>query len=127
LNVLQSLFGIQVVDSDTGWKAGTLAMLCQSTADSYLSISTPWTGYLEAGLIHRALEELGDTGKRVYELSSRIEELAEQNRTLHLEMMRELIESRHGQVGMVVSSKDLLAAGFDDSAEPQRQDYFDYL
>ena len=127
LNTLQSLFGVRVTDSAPGWKAGALAMLFQSTADSYLSISTPWTGFLEAGLLHRALDESEEAGKRVYELTDRIGELAEQNRTLHLEMMCTLFELLNGHVRTVITSKDLLAAGFDDSAEPQQCDYFDYV
>jgi len=127
LSVLQSLFGVSVTDSAAGWKPASLAMLFHSTADSYLAISTPWAGFLEAGLIHRALDESGEAGKRIYVFSDEIRGLAEQNERLHLEMMYTLLELRHGPVGMVITSKDLLAAGFDDSAEPQHCDYFDYL
>lgn len=100
-------------------------MLFQSTMRSYLSLRTPWSDYQDATLLHRNLAESGDDGKRIYELSDQIDTIREQNANLHMEMMAALFEMIHGKIPRVISSKDLLEAGFDDSAEPQWQDYED--
>ena len=126
-DVLKPSFATGGSHSGASKNARSLEILFQSTADSYLAIGTPWTGFLEAGLLHCALDESGDAGKRIYEFSTRIGELAEQSRTLHLEMMCKLFEMLNGPVSAVITSKDLLLAGFDDSAEPQHRDYYDYV
>ncbi|GAB3660051.1 hypothetical protein GCM10027589_21530 [Actinocorallia lasiicapitis] len=41
-----------------------LFRLFSSAAESFLGIRTPWSGYLEAGLLHQKLKQTGVTGER---------------------------------------------------------------
>jgi hypothetical protein len=101
-----------------------LLMLFRSTARSYLSVQTPWSGYLEAGLLVRRLEQAGPVGERVFEASRRIEEAVTISRDTHLEI---LDATAHHVLGdnsdVVFTSGDLLANGFDDARRPEASDY----
>ena len=46
---------------------------------------------------------------------------------LRYELLYELIELFYGKIDKVVTSAELLAAGFDDSTEPQSKDYYNYI
>ncbi|MFF3564008.1 hypothetical protein ACFYXS_28570 [Streptomyces sp. NPDC002574] len=103
--------------ADSGTR--TLLMLFGSTARSYLSIRTPWSGYLEAGLLVRRVEQIGPGGERILEASRRIEESVALSRDAHLEILDAIAAHVLGaRSEAVFTSADLLAAGFDDTRRP---------
>jgi tRNA U34 5-methylaminomethyl-2-thiouridine-forming methyltransferase MnmC len=66
LAALETLFGLTLdmrsASSTPGGAA--LFMLFNSTVRSCLALRTPWSDYLEAGLLHRRLAEVGGAGVR---------------------------------------------------------------
>lgn len=115
------------VDYDERDSRSDFRILFDTTIGSYLAIKTPWDGYLDATLLHRRIQETGEPGKKIDELSGQIVALNKQKKELHLKMLYVLFEMMHGTATKVITSKDLLRVGFDDSSEPQIQDYYDYL
>ncbi|MYS23640.1 hypothetical protein GA0115240_154731 [Streptomyces sp. DvalAA-14] len=103
-----------------------LLMLLRSTARSYLSVRTPWSDYLEAGLLVKRLEQAGPVGERVFAASHRIEEAVTISREAHMEILDALAQHVLGdQAEAVFTSGDLLADGFDDTRRPEASDYPD--
>ncbi|CAG6395027.1 hypothetical protein NMG29_03095 [Streptomyces cocklensis] len=101
-----------------------LLMLFGSTARSYLNVQTPWSGYLEAGLLVRRLEQAGPVGERVFEASRRIEEAVTISRDAHLEILDALAHHVLGDHSdAVFTLDDLLANGFDGTRQPAVSDY----
>jgi hypothetical protein len=126
LKVLESIFEVEVAFDDlSGWMRGVW-MLFNATINSYLSIRTPWSGFLEVGRIPETLEQAGNEGKLVLQLGDEIESLSRQSSKAHLEMLYNLFIVMFGERDKVVTSKDLMALGFDDSDEPNRSDYWQY-
>lgn len=118
---LEQRFGA-ALDVSRAADVGTrvLLMLFGSTARSYLGIQTPWSGYLEAGLLVRRLEETGPSGERILEASRRIEDAAAVSRAAHLEILDTIARQvLGGRSDAVFTSADLLAAGFDDTRRPR--------
>jgi len=103
-----------------------LWMLFEATMRSMLALTNPWDGFLESSLIHVRLQESGEHGRRIHEASDRIIAATEQSRADHLEMLVALVEAMLGPRPQVITSEQLLAAGFDDAQKPQMQDYWDY-
>lgn len=61
---LEQLFGIQLThEGMPSLDARAMFMLFRSTAQSFLAITTPGSRFLEAGLLHRALDRAGRTGR----------------------------------------------------------------
>ncbi|AGZ45350.1 hypothetical protein [Actinoplanes friuliensis] len=95
------------VDGDTA-----LRMLFHSTVASLLAIRTPWSGFVDAGLLNKRLEDAGENGERVNAASGRIAELTAQTREAHLEMLDALVVSFTGvRADLTVSEDDLRAEG----------------
>ncbi|GIE78233.1 hypothetical protein Aph02nite_41830 [Actinoplanes philippinensis] len=110
--VLQRLFEVSL----TGEAAPdrVLFMLFQSTARSLLALTTPWSGFLEAGLLHRRLEATGDPGARVMAASDRIWSRNDESREDHLLILDELLTVFLGdRAGRTFTAADLIAAGTD--------------
>ena len=61
--------------------------LFQNTLDSLLQITNPWDGYLEAGLVHRKLEECGEAGRTVDRASRVIGEANKASEAVHREIL----------------------------------------
>ncbi|MGW5355391.1 hypothetical protein ACWERV_33345 [Streptomyces sp. NPDC004031] len=122
---LERRFGATLVGSRaTDFDARVLLMLFGSTARSYLAIRTPWSGYQEAGLLVKKLEEAGPAGARVRAASDRIEEAAKVSRAAHREMLDTLAGHVLGdRADTVVTSAELLADGFDDARRPDPADF----
>ncbi|MER7282122.1 hypothetical protein ABT369_47605 [Dactylosporangium sp. NPDC000244] len=94
-----------------------------STADSLLALRTPWSGFLEAGLLVRKVEQAGPDGQRVMTASSRIGAVVEESRQQHLEMLDALAAIMLGdRAALTFSRADLRAIGVDDTA-PNPADY----
>ncbi|GAA2485844.1 hypothetical protein [Winogradskya humida] len=82
LDGLQKLFGLQF--DMVGSPNPALMMLFRSTAESLLALRTPWSGFLESGLLVRKLEEAGEHGVRVTEAGEKIDALIAEAREAHL-------------------------------------------
>ncbi|MFF7158013.1 hypothetical protein [Streptomyces sp. NPDC008139] len=133
---LEGLFGATLVlrraaaTGGAGAGGGTgdraLLMLLGSSVRSYLATGTPWSGYLEAGLLIRRLEAAGEAGERVLGASRRIEEAVKASRAAHLEMLDALVGEVLGErAGAAFDSAELRAAGFDDATYPRVEDFPD--
>jgi hypothetical protein len=125
LDGLERLFGLRLDLSGLTFDHKILFMLFSSTATSYLALRTPWSGYLEAGLLHRKLQATGATGDRVTVASERIHALTEELRREHLTILdaltKEFLDER---ASAEFTSADLLAIGVDDSP-PDPSDFPD--
>jgi hypothetical protein len=89
-------------------------------------VRTPWSGYLEAGLLIRYLRQAGDLWVQVDQQSRRIDVLREDLREAHLAMMDVLVGHLLGErADCTFSSEDLRAAGVDDRQRPVLSDYPD--
>lgn len=123
LTLLEQVFEVDFSSPPSSQRA--LWMLFQATVSSYLSLRTPWSNFLEAGLIVKRIEQLGSQGEKIFQLSTQIEELEQSSREAHLQLIYELFERIYGKRDLVVTSQDLKARGFDDSKEPQITDYWE--
>jgi hypothetical protein len=123
LDGLQQLFGLRLHPDGVGTVNNrVLFMLFAATADSFLALRTPWSGFLEAGLLVRKIDEAGPDGQRVMAASQRIDALTAESRAIHLEMLDALVTAMLGdRAELTFSSADLQAIGVDD-AKP-RADY----
>ncbi|GIM96682.1 hypothetical protein Ato02nite_084750 [Paractinoplanes toevensis] len=124
LDGLQRLFGV-ILDGDLGANPKpALLMLFRSTADSLLTLRTPWSGFLEAGLIHRNLEEAGEWGVRVTRAGERINAALTDAREGHLDMLDALVAAMLGdRADLTITEADVRAAGIDILAEPNPTEY----
>lgn len=104
-----------------------LWMLFQATVRSYVSLRTPWSNFLEAGLIVQKIEQLGSQGEKICQLSKQIEELTQSSREAHLQLIYDLFTCVYGKRDLIVTSQDLKARGFDDAKEPHLRDYWEKI
>ncbi len=125
LETLESIFGMKISKGDDS-SSLAIWMLFRSTADSYLSIRTPWSYFIEAGIIGGHLDRKEDLARETHRLSHDLEDLARTSRQKHLALLHNLFHHLYGETDKVFTSLDLLKNGFDDSKEPQMADY-DYL
>jgi hypothetical protein len=102
-------------------------MLFRATVKSYLRLTTPFSGFLEAGLIVGKIEQLGPQGETIFRLNNNIEELTEKSGETHLQLLYDLFTAIYGKRDLIVTTHDLKARGFDDSKEPRIEDYWDEL
>lgn len=103
---LQTAFGIHFTMEELPATAlRGIALLFQSTVDSYLARRTPFTGILEYGL---GLSELYD------EFHQPFDRIFDQNMLEHWKLLEHLFERWYGNVATTCTSDDLLRFGFDD-------------
>ena len=124
LDGLQQLFGLRLHPDGVGtFNNRALFMLFSATADSFLALRTPWSGFLEAGLLVRKVDEAGPDGQRVMAASQRIDALTAESRQIHLEMLDALVRAMLGdRAELTFKSADLQAIGIDD-AKPNPANY----
>ena len=123
LTGLQELFGLTLARSAIPDDHQALFMLFDSTVTSYLTLATPWSRYLEAGLVVRRLDEAGRPGLAIREASDRVGNLTERSREAHLDILEALLEVFLGErAPRVFSSADLRSIGVDDTP-PNSDDY----
>jgi hypothetical protein len=102
-------------------------MLFNSTLDSLLTLSTPLSRYLEAGLIIRKLEEAGPVGAQVLtDLHSATETASTLSDHL-LQILGNLLELMLGAPVPTVSKAEVLATGLYPGDTPPDFDITDYL
>ena|ERR1051326_1462140 len=122
LALLEQHFGVTLASPPKTQPA--LWMLFRSTVHSYLSLRTPWSHFLEEGLLVRKLEDMGAQGQAIFERSDQIAQLTNASREAHLQMLYDLFECIYGKHALVVTSHDLRAKGFDDAQKPDPTDYY---
>ena len=127
LKVLETQFGVRLARDGVPSHHRVLWFLFDSTVSSLLAITTPWSGYLEAGLLHTKLDQLGEPGKAVYRASCEIEKVAGDSEAAHRKILETLFVVFFGDCQQIITSEDLKRAGFDDSREPTLSDYYDYM
>jgi hypothetical protein len=119
LDGLQHLFDLRLDAPDHR----ALFMLLRSATDSFLAVQTPWSGFLEAGLLIKKVEEAGDEGQRVMALSQRIETLATESRQVHLDLLDALVAIMLAdRAELTFDSTDLHAIGINDT-KPTASEY----
>jgi hypothetical protein len=127
LEALQRLFGVRLSHDDLSFDHRVLWGLFQSTVGSLLQITNPWAGYLEAGLLHKKLEERGEPGRIVDRARAVISEANVASAAAHREILYALFLVIFGECERIVTSEDLRASGFDDTKEPDIVNYYDYM
>jgi len=127
LDTLEKLFQVRLSREELSFDHQILWGLFQSTVDSLLQITNPWAGYLEAGLLHKKLEESGESFDIVSKAGATIAEANKASKAAHREILYALFETIFGECSRIVTSEELLQAGFDDSKEPDVADYYDYF
>ncbi|MFC4070944.1 hypothetical protein [Actinoplanes subglobosus] len=121
LGGLERLYGITL--SWAGVPDKALFMLFQSTARSLLALTTPWSGFLEAGLLFKRLEAVGEPGARVMAASDRIWARNNESREDHLLILDELLTVFLSDAAdRVFTAADLRAAGT-DPVPPSTDDF----
>ncbi len=126
-SVLEKLFGVQLAANAVPSEQRALWQLFESTVRSVLRITSPWDGYLEAGLLMTRLDESGEPGIEVHRASSIIQEANRASQAAHRDMLHALFQAVFGQSQRVITSQQLAEAGFDDSKEPNITDYYDWF
>jgi hypothetical protein len=122
---LQQLFGIALGPESLTGTDRAMFMLFNKTARCYAGISTPSSGWLEAGLLVRKLEETGRQ-EEIYDHMGRIDDLADRSRQLHLDLLDSLLgimlDERRDDV---FTADDLRAVGVNPTP-PHESDYRDW-
>jgi hypothetical protein len=127
LKALQGQFGVQLSHEGLAFSQKVFWMLFQSTVRSLLQITNPWADFLDETLLVRRLEESGELGRVVDRASAAIGESNKESEAAHRVILNALFEAIFGECQRVVTSADLLAAGFDDSKEPDISNYYDHM
>ncbi|MEV0136744.1 hypothetical protein AB0H83_51015 [Dactylosporangium sp. NPDC050688] len=123
LGGLEQLFGLRLDRQQITFDNRVLFRLFFSTAASLLALRTPWSDFLEAGLLVKKVEQAGPDGQRVMTASHRIETLTDEALQAHLEMLDALAAIMLGdRAELTFSREDLQAIGVDDTA-PSPADY----
>ena len=123
LQALERDFGIRMSGETLTFDQRVVWSLFVNTVGSLLSVQTPWSDYLETGLLITKLEGAGELGQAILESSRAIAGAARVSTDAHRAMLDALFVLVHGKVDRVVTSEDLQRAGFDDSKEPDFAKY----
>lgn len=82
LSVLEVLFSVRLSPDAIPPERRALWHLFDSTVGSLLRVTSPWDGYLEAGLLMKKLEESGEPGIIVHRASKTIQETQQAGRRI---------------------------------------------
>lgn len=124
LEALQQQFGIRMKHEALGFREKAFWMLFQGSVRSLLCIANPWAGFLETSLLNSKLNEISELGRIVDRASGTISEANKASEAAHREVLDVLFRAIFGDCQRIVTSQDLLAAGFDDSREPDIVNYY---
>jgi hypothetical protein len=127
LEALERQFEIRMSTEGLAFTQKVLWMLFQGTVRSLLRITSPWAEFLDETLLVKKLEENGELRRIVDHASRAIGEANMASEAAHREMLDALFQAIFGVCQRVVTSEELLAAGFDDSGEPNFADFYDYM
>jgi hypothetical protein len=124
LAALERAFGLSLASEGVrNTEYNALWMLFRAAVDSYLSIRTPGSGFMDGSLIMRQLEKLAERAQPLIDHSDAITAATDASRQAHLGMLDELFKVLWGEIDTVVTSEQLRQLGFDDALEPNWLDY----
>lgn len=127
LAALEDAFGI-VLSEPRIWERGVppnaqaLWTVFAATARSYAAIQSPWETVLESGAMMHRIKQWKE-GDEVFRHVSVLSGLARETQMAYMELIELLFRMMYGEVTQTVTSDELRARGFDDTQEPQLQDY----
>lgn len=98
LAALEELFGVRLRREGLSFRQASLWGLFEDTVHSLLRITSPWSGYLEASLLHRHLDESGEPGLIVTQASEIIHDANAASAAAHRNMLRALFVAIFGSV-----------------------------
>jgi len=128
LSALEQQFGLRLhYDTLTTMRQRVFWMHFQSTIRSLLQITHPWADYLEDTLLTEKLRELPEVDRTVADAGQTISTANASSKAAHRDILYALFPAIFGDHPRIVSSTDLLAAGFDDSREPDSINYYDNM
>src|SRR3569832_450838 len=127
LDALERVFGIRMSLEGLATREKVFLLHFRSTVRSLLQISNPWENYLDESLLVRKLDENPELATTVRRTTHAICAANATSEAAHREMLDALFRAIFGECDRVVTSDELLAAGFDDSREPNSADYYDSL
>ncbi len=124
LDGLERLFRLRLdADRAGSFRNRALFMLFRSTTDALLALRTPWSGFLEAGLVVKTVQEAGPDGERIMAASERIDALTAESRDAQLEILDALVAIMlDDRADLTFDRADLRAVGVDDTP-PDPADY----
>jgi hypothetical protein len=127
LEALQGQFDIRLSHEGLAFPQKVFWMLFQGTVQSLNQITNPWANFLDESLLVKKLEESGELGRIVDQASAAIGEANMASEAAHRTMLDVLFQAIFGECQWVVTSEVLLAAGFDDTKEPDIRNYYDNM
>lgn len=127
LAALENTLGI-VLSEPRIWERGvpanaqSLWTTFAAAARTYAAVQSPWETILESGaMLHRVKQ--WQEGDEVVRQVSVLSGLARETQAAYMDLIVLLFHMMYGEVTQTVTSDDLRAWGFDDTQEPQLQDY----
>lgn len=122
LTGLERLFGLRVDFESVPSAVKPLAMFLRSTLRSCVALRTPTDGYLEGGLIIRAMKHAGVEDQITSDLTV-IRESNERSRAAHLDILTTLLAAMLGDAADRVVTEDEVRAIGVDPTPPDPNDY----
>ncbi len=127
LKALETCTGIRMCMDGVADSTKPLFMLFRSLAGDYVKATEP-SGWLEAGLLWKRLEELDRPELGLCERTRTIDERRSAYTTEIFTQLDGLFRLMWREEDFAIDSQQLLAeAGFDDSMEPKMADYYDEM
>lgn len=127
LQALERCFDITLTTDPDDFTQRIFRMQLNSARRSYLAASTPLSQVLDSSLLLRRLEQQGERGQLVLMLYDEMGDTCKKLKQQHIETMDLLLKCAYGDLDQVFTSQDLLDVGFDDSTQPNPEDYEDYF
>ncbi|WP_110518470.1 hypothetical protein [Herpetosiphon llansteffanensis] len=124
LAALEQAFDLNISEAGIKNKANRhLWRLFSATIDSYRSIRTPGSNFMDGSLIMKQIDTLGTQAATLCSHWQAIDSAAAASKHSHLAMLDELFKLLWGEISLVVTSQQLKQRGFDDTQEPNWLDY----
>jgi hypothetical protein len=128
VSALQAIYRIEISYEGVAQKRlGSLWMLFDATAESFLKLGGPREGFLEDSAINSTIERIDNPQLALRQTEATLHHHLEQAREAHVQLLTRLFRVLWGPIEKPCSSADLAKLGFDASAEPKLSDYYDYM
>lgn len=123
LRALEKAFGIDLEERDTTLKMVAMNFRLPALVRNCGRMLYTTSGMLEDGITPNQINRAGERGKNIEAIESSINKKIGQVQVEVLELISQYLCLMWPIEGNTVSSKDLLALGFDDSKRPTERDY----
>ncbi|ULH18189.1 hypothetical protein MF271_22220 (plasmid) [Deinococcus sp. KNUC1210] len=104
---------------DDSFRSRILLRHFNITIESYNRQVNPYSGYLEAGLLHKSINELGEKAKRIQDTERVLMDCAQSIVELHLDYLEAMFIGLWGENKTRVSREGLMDQGFDPLDLPE--------